>query len=139
MTKRMVRGDAEGGGDEVLDPLLAVEPADPPDQQLVLGDAKRGAHGRAAGGVELGQVHHGGDLARVLRAIRHLAGRRRADAGADADIAGGEVLRPGQRLADKATMLDQRRPDGQLLERGVDVGDVLAADHHIRAADLRRR
>ncbi len=56
-----------------------------------------------------------------------------ADAGADADVAGGEMLRAGEGLGDEAAVLDQRRAQRQPLERGVDVGDVLAGDDEVVA------
>ena len=133
---RMAGGDAHRGGQEILDPLLAVQAADPSDQHLVVGDAKRRADGRPACRIELGQIDHRRDLDRMVGPVGHASRRRRADAVADAHIARGQVLGPGQRLADQPAMFDQRRAQGQTLHCGIDVGDVLTADHHVGPADL---
>ena len=70
-------------------------------------------------------IDHRRYLDRILLAPRHPRGRSVTDRGADADIAGGEMLRPGQRLGHQPAMLDQRRAQVEAFERGVDICHVL--------------
>ena len=133
---RLGPGDPRGGADEILDPLLAVKPSDPAEQDLIVRDPQRGAHRRAAGEIELRQVHHRRDFKRVLRPVGHPRRGGLADAVADAHVARGEMLRPRQRLAHKAAMFDQRRAHRQPFQRRIDVGHVLRRDDDVGAADL---
>ena len=124
------------GPDEVLDPFLAIEPADPADDGRIGSDAEQGARLRPICGAELRQVHHRGDLEGVMRAARHPGRGGIADGGADPDIARRQVLRAGRGFGDETAVLDQRRPEMQPFERRVDVGDVLRGDDDVIGRDL---
>jgi len=60
-----------GGRQDVLDPLLAVQPANPPEDRYVRGDVPLAPYVLAAPGVELAQVDHRRDLHGVPRPVRH--------------------------------------------------------------------
>ena len=49
------------------------------------------------------------------------------------------MLGAGQRFGDQPAMLDQRRAQCKLLERRIDVGDVLAGDDDVVAGILLAR
>ena len=138
MTRKRAAGlggaDEGGGAEEVLDPLLAVEAADPADQRRVAARCPRAARTgpRAAGSNSAGSTIEGISTAWCSRSgIRAAAASRML--AADADVAGGEMLRAGERLGDEAAVLDQRRAEREALERRVDVGDVLAGDDEVVA------
>lgn len=82
-------GEQRRGCQDVLDPLLAVEPADPTEHRDVVVDVPLATHLVALGGVELGQVDQGGNLQGVLGPLRHAGGGRVSDRGAHPDVAGG--------------------------------------------------
>ena len=133
---RMFACDHQGSGNEVLDPFLAVQTADPADQALIRRDSQRRAGAIARRGIELGQIDHGRDFKGMVRPVGHPSGRGRADRIAHADIARSVVLGTGQGLADQPAMFDQRRAHAQPVERRIDIRHVLRRNDDIRAVQL---